>query len=329
MKKYRFQHIFIIVIVITLICGGCNNEYGQGGPSYEEKQKDLFISAIVNDINSDSLRKYVIWLQNMNTRFMLAGNHRQIAEKLMKKFIQLGYPETRLDSFNITTTYDGVIYNTWQFNVIATLRGVNYPDSISVIGAHYDDIIADGTGDPFLLVPGANDNASGVAATLEIARIIKKESFIPASTIHFVTFAAEELGLYGSYDYAQKANARQDNIIMMLNNDMIAFPASTSHINWCVNIIDYNNSGYLRSEAEELCGKHTFLWSINDNSLSGRSDSYPFYLNGFKPLFFIEKELGITYHTVDDLVTSLDFIYCREIAKISCAMLIDKNYIRQ
>ncbi|MCJ7820718.1 MAG: M20/M25/M40 family metallo-hydrolase, partial [Bacteroidales bacterium] len=125
---------------------------------------------------------------------MLADNHRQVAVSLKNKFIQLGYPNTKLDSFNITVTFIGIEYSTTQYNVIATLAGTTEPDSICVIGAHYDNRISSAAGDPFVFVPGANDNATGVAAALEIARVMKKKAFVPSSTIQFVAFGAEEFG---------------------------------------------------------------------------------------------------------------------------------------
>ena len=74
-----------------------------------------------------------------------------------------------------------------------------------------------------LFVPGANDNASGVAAALELARVMRKNNFSPRNTIEFIAFGAEELGLYGSKAYAAQANGSSKKIKMMLNNDMIAY----------------------------------------------------------------------------------------------------------
>ncbi len=265
-------------------------------------------------------------MQNLSTRFMLADNHRQVAVSLKNKFIRLGYPDTKLDSFNVTTTFNGIEYTTLQYNVIATLIGNTYPDSICVLGAHYDNRISPDAGDPFILVPGANDNATGVGATLEIARVIKKRSFIPSTTIQFIAFGAEEFGLLGSSDFSQKASAGGKKIRMMLNNDMIGIPSSSDPALWYVNIIDYENSHYLRSEAQRLCDKYSSVAYVNDNTSAKRSDSYPFFLNGFKPLFFIQNEPGNTYHTVSDLVNTINFKYYREIVKVSCALLIDRNY---
>ena len=306
-------------LLFILILSGCTK------PDREEI-KDQYISGLVNKINADSLLSYVTWMQNMSTRFMLADNHRQVAVSLKNKFIRLGYTDTKLDSFNITTTFNGVEYITTQFNVIAVLTGKTNPDSICILGAHYDDRISSDAGDPFVFVPGANDNATGVAATLEIARVMKERSFVPSSTIQFVAFGAEEFGLLGSLDFSQKASARGQKIKMMLNNDMIGIPSSSDPGMWNVNIIDYENSHYLRSEAQRLCETYSSVACINDNANAGRSDSYPFYLNGFMPLFFIQNEPGSTYHKESDLVTTINFEYCKEIAKISCALLADKNY---
>jgi hypothetical protein len=286
------------LIIIILIASGCTK------PDKEEI-KDQYISGFVNKINTDSLLNYVTRMQNMSTRFMLADNHRQVAVWLKNKFIQLGYADTKLDSFNITTTFMEIEYTTMQYNVIAALIGNTYPDSICVLGAHYDNRLSSTTGDPFVFVPGANDNATGVAATLEIARIMKERSFIPSSTIQFVAFGAEELGLFGSIHFSQKASARGEKIKMMLNNDMIGIPFQSDQGLWYVN---------------------SSVASINDNANAGKSDSYPFYRYGFKSLFFIQNALGSTYHTENDLVTTINLQYCREIAKISCALLVDKNY---
>ncbi len=320
MIKYSIIIKICSAILIILIVSGCTK------PDKEEI-KDEYISGLVNKINPDSLMSYVTWLQNMSTRFMLADNHRQVAVDIKNKFIRLGYPDTKLDSFNVTVTFNGLEYTTTQYNVIATLTGNTYPDSICVLGAHYDNRISSASGDPFVFVPGANDNATGVGATLEIARVLKKRSFIPSSTIQFVAFGAEEFGLFGGYDFSQKASARGENISMMLNNDMIGIPASSDPGMWYVNIIDYDNSHFLRSEAQRLCERYSSVGYVNDNSAAKRSDSYPFYLSGYKSLFFIQNTPGSTYHTESDLVTTINFQYYREIVKISCALLVDRNYI--
>ncbi len=321
MHSKRINYGLVFFLILSFINSGCEKELSK------EEIKDNFISHFVNKINADSLRSYVEFLQNMGTRFALANNHRQVAISIKNKFIQLGYPGTMLDSFYLNRTYNGTVYNTWQYNVIAKLEGASATDSICILGAHYDDIVKTGAGDPFVFAPGANDNASGVAATFEIARLMKQKSFNPAATIKFVAFGAEELGLYGSKDFASKSYTANEKIKMMLNNDMIAYQLSSLQSDWYVNIIHYAISQDLRDDARRICAKNTILKNTTDNTYSAQSDSYPFFLNGYKSIFFIQNNIDNTYHTANDLAAGLNFNFCREIVKISCAMLLEKNYM--
>jgi leucyl aminopeptidase len=235
----------------------------------------------------------------------------------------MGYSDTKIDSFQIIKTYNSVNYDQWQYNVIATLEGNLSSDSVSIMGGHYDNIL--GTGDPFTIVPGANDNASGVAAALEVARVMKKNNYIPENTIRFIAFGSEELGLIGSNAYAADVAASNAKIKFMLNNDMIAYEPDNDKANWSVDIMDYTNSEFLMTEAEQLCSKYTVLKYFNDNTHNKQSDSYPFFTNGYKALFFFAQKIDPNYHSLNDLASNCNFEYCREIVKISCAILVDKN----
>lgn len=285
---------------------------------------DQNVKVLVDNISADSLQKKVQWLENMGSRFGLNSNRKTVAKKIRDRFISYGYTDVRLDSFYVSLIpYWGQIhYNTWQYNVIAKLEGFSSPNSIYIIGAHYDSII--GNDGAYSTAPGANDNASGVAATLEIARILKQQGFTPKSTIEFVAFAAEEFGLYGSKDYALKASQKSQDIKLMLNNDMIAFWPQ-GNTNFSVNIIDYSNSTEDRRNAQQYCLLYTSLSTINNNRYQKYSDSYSFFLYNYKALFFTTNSNDPNYHTVNDLTSNCNFEVCKEITKINCAMLVDSN----
>jgi hypothetical protein len=105
-------------------------------------------------------------------------------------------------------------------NVIATLRGAQ-PESanrIYLVSGHIDSRCTDVL-DFTCDAPGADDDASGVAAVLELARVMSKHSF--DATIVFATFAGEEQGTFGSIHYAQGAKAAGQNIAGMWSNDII------------------------------------------------------------------------------------------------------------
>jgi Zn-dependent M28 family amino/carboxypeptidase len=103
-------------------------------------------------------------------------------------------------------------------NVVATLRGAVDPGRVHVVSGHYDSRatdVMDATSD----APGADDDASGVAVAMELARVMAKRR--PAATIVFAAVAGEEQGLYGSAYLAQQFKAAGTNVQAMFTNDII------------------------------------------------------------------------------------------------------------
>jgi len=102
-------------------------------------------------------------------------------------------------------------------NIEAEIPGTTQPHEIVVVGAHYDSIYGS---------PGANDNGTGVAAVLKIARLLKDEA--PKRTVRFVAFANEEPPFFktaamGSRVYARAAHDRGDTIVAMYSLETIGF----------------------------------------------------------------------------------------------------------
>lgn len=134
--------------------------------------------------------------------FWLVDRFRQIPglDVSLQRFDTLGYPAD---------------------NVVAVLPGTESPDDWYIVGAHYDSI----SQSPNIAAPGAEDNASGTAAVLEMARLFAAHP--PKSTIIFICFSGEEQGLFGSRFYAQELDIAGDagKVRGMLNMDMISFSA--------------------------------------------------------------------------------------------------------
>ncbi|HEY0245931.1 MAG TPA: M28 family peptidase [Mucilaginibacter sp.] len=104
-------------------------------------------------------------------------------------------------------------------NVLAILKGTDPTDTrIYMVSGHYDSRVND-VMDANSVEPGANDDASGTAVSLELARVMAKRSF-PA-TIIFMAVVGEEQGLDGSGNVAKRAKAEKWNIDAMLNNDIV------------------------------------------------------------------------------------------------------------
>lgn len=105
-------------------------------------------------------------------------------------------------------------------NVYAILRGSDAPNAsrIVLVTGHYDSRNSE-SNDATAASPGANDDGSGTAVSMECARVLSKHKF-PA-TIIFLTVAGEEQGLYGSAHFAKMAKAQGWNIEAALNNDIV------------------------------------------------------------------------------------------------------------
>ena len=108
--------------------------------------------------------------------------------------------------------------DTWIVNVVAIQRGSKYPNRYIIMSGDIDSRASSST-DGVTDAPGANDNASGMAGTLETARVLSKYKF--ESSIVYTGLSGEEQGLFGGMYLAEKAISENWNIVGVLNNDMI------------------------------------------------------------------------------------------------------------
>ena len=192
--------------------------------------RDPAIEAMVQEVSSDSLKSYISTMVAFGTRNTLSTQTsatRGIGAArnwVLGKFNQFAKTSGgRLTSFIDTTTLQPdkrrIDTATLLGNVVATLKGTDPNDKrIFVISGHLDNMrtsVLDRIGD----APGANDDASGVAAVLECARIMSKRNF-PA-TVVFVAVSGEEQGLLGAYFMANKARSENEQIEAVLNNDIM------------------------------------------------------------------------------------------------------------
>lgn len=193
-------------------------------------KKDPAIESMVAEVNADSLKSYVTKMVSFGTRNTLSTQtdpKRGIGAArvwVLQKFNEIARKSGgRLSAIIDTTTLqpDGrrVDVPLLLGNVVATLKGTDPADDrVFVISGHLDNMrssVMDRNGD----APGANDDASGVAAVIECARIMSQRSF-PA-TIVFVAVSGEEQGLLGAQFMAGKAKKDSVNIEAVLNNDIM------------------------------------------------------------------------------------------------------------
>jgi hypothetical protein len=269
---------------------------------------DSIIALAVSQINPDSIGYFIQKLQDFGTRYALAPNHHQVAEWIKNEFERLGNITAELDSF--------LVDSVWMFNVVATLQGRITPENYVIIGGHYD---SRSEINPMITAPGADDNASGTAAVLELARVISSMNYVPDVTIKFIAFDAEETYIIsGSSHYAQKAVEENMNIKIMINNDMISY--NEHNIEESKAKVYYGSLLQIKNLSEIYFQIFTLLTPVFSPETMG--DDTPFKWVGYKTLGFQEYNFNPYYHTPEETIDKLNMDYCAEIVKINCAVLL-------
>ena len=188
-------------------------------------------------------------------------------------------------------------------NVIATKAPTNKnkaTDGIIALGAHHDSVPG---------APGANDDASGTAMTLELARVLKD---LPTNTeLRFITFGAEELGLIGSrYYVSQLSEDEKNRFVGYFNMDMVG---SRDAGDLVINTADGNQnivSESAQASSARLNGEATPIVP------GGSSDHVSFYEGGIASASFIHRPLEPWYHTPEDTIDKISKEKLEDVAEI-------------
>jgi hypothetical protein len=281
---------------------------------------DPAIAAMVSAINADTLRATLQELQDWGSRFLMNDNKKEIAMTLVKKFQSYGYTDVKLDSFYLVIrNWSGYSDSSWQYNVVCTFPGSSAPEEVYVVGGHWDSICLP---DPVNDAPGVDDNGTAVAATLEIARIMKQFNYHPEATIRFTLFAAEELGLFGSRDAAAKARNAGTDVRYMLNLDMISNnPDNIAEVK-VYQYYGFEWAGFVAADAVE---RYTDLSAvIPQNFANSGSDSYPYWLEGFPSAYFEEIAFSPNWHKPTDKLSNCNVPYLKKVTGGALATLAEQ-----
>lgn len=181
-------------------------------------------------------------------------------------------------------------------NVLGVLPGSDPEASqqIVIIGAHYDHLGADPDGTVW---GGANDNASGVAAMLEIARQWKEQGYVPQRTVLFAAWDGEENGLWGSKYYVEHPRYPLTSTVGMLALDMVGGGLDTLYI---------DSGGMV---ADQSLASAAQLGIYAEGQSMGRSDHAPFVSAGVPATLYIWWDgtaPGVVYHVPEDNVHNIE-----------------------
>lgn len=268
------------------------------------------IDSLMALVSVDSVRAYIQRLQDFQTRYTCTDSFWVATQWIYDKFVSWGYEDVAFQEFS---TGWGCNYSR---NVIATKIGEIHPDRFLILGGHCDAVVYDG-GDPTEFAPGADDNGSGTAMAMEIARVLADTPF--KQSVRFITFGAEEQGLIGSWAYVMDALQRGEDIGLMINADMIGNVAD-SYMNFDINC---NEGGLAYGRVlEEIAEEYTYLIpEIYVGEFSG-SDHYPFDQSGFRTVYSAESDFSPNWHRQTDVIENIDVDYATEIVRSNLGMLL-------
>jgi len=262
--------------------------------------RDPEISRMVGEISAERIEQHVRKLVSFHTRHNLSSKNDPqkgigAAWNWIKSEMELsvassgGRLKVEFDDYTVGGQGQRITKPVALKNVIATLQGTDPGDDRKILISAHLDSRAQLDNDSTSYAPGADDDASGIAAILELVRIMSASKF--SATIVFMAVSGEEHGLYGARHMAARAKDENWNIIAMLNNDMIGNSSSSeTHLNDNMKVRVFSE-GVPAYESEEMAALRKYTSGEND----GRARQLARYI----------KE--ITERYIDQLTVTLVF----------------------
>lgn len=253
----------------------------------------------------------------LNTRYTFAGRIRDAEQFVYEYYQQLSIP---------------VQYANWTYgnysgrNVVAEVRGTTQPERVFIVGGHLDSI----SNVPYSSAPGADDNATGTAATMVLARLLR--DYQPAMTVRFVHFTAEEQGHWGSKVYAASLRQRGEQVAGYFDLDMIGWDGNGDRV------VEIHTAYGPKSNAlaDQYLERNTrygigLTFERKTGSASRFSDHSSFWDNDYASFLIIENFFNDTlasdrnpyYHNTGDLPSRVNFDYVARIARVTMAALVE------
>lgn len=268
-------------------------------------QTGPLLADLAAQVEIERLRADILALQNFKTRYASTPQCEAAGDFILNRFRQIGLTAVS-DPFIFESLYQSK-------NIVAVIPGKVAPERMVLACAHYDSTSTN----PLISAPGADDNASGTAAILELARILAKEQF--NFSIGLLCVSAEEWGLYGSAHYADRARRNGDKIIAVVNLDMIAYPGDQQRV---LDVIGNRQSEWLADLFIAVAQPHVGLRldKVINPSLTW-SDHSSFWDRGYAALCGIEDSVNPYYHRSSDTLDTLDLGFAAEAVQASLAVV--------
>lgn len=213
-----------------------------------------------------------------------------------------------------------VKFHNWSYakfksrNVVATLKGVDSnSDAVVIMSAHYDCTRGS---------MGADDDGSGIAALLTVADIVSRYSF--NNTIRFIAFSGEEVGTYGSFNYARECYANGDNIVAVFNVDMIGY-ADTTEGGRIIRFFQVERSAWMAEFASTVAEKYMDLIDLKVESVPNYrgADHQAFIDYGYDAVFIAHHDSYPWANSPEDTPDHINHTYQVKATKFLLASIAE------
>ena len=236
-----------------------------------------------------------VWAHRTSVAETLLPNLQDLQSQIDDNLAPASTSTGKTVSMTVTTGFDPARPT---MNVLGVIPGTDpsLKDQVVIVSAHYDHLGVGPTGETYY---GADDDASGTACMLEIARVMGSVglSVRPKRTILFAAWTAEEEGLIGSYYYVNNPKYPLENTVAVIQLDMVGVGTLG------LNVYEGNQFPDLYKivqDAGNVVGVPTYPTGV-----SSGTDSYPFYLAGVEAIFLQTTGPHFYYHTPQDTAATI------------------------
>jgi len=279
------------------------------------------IRKIADGVSSEYVLSYLTQLQGYGSRYARSPGMWNCTQWLHDCLLN----DSRMTSeFHNFSYVNGTGVTHWIRSVILTLPGLNTSsNAVYYLYNHVDSMLSFGqfTLDDLLYnaCPGADDDGSGVAATLEAARVLRRFDF--QDTIKFAFFNGEELGLLGAGYYMQLMKNQNENVQGGIDYDMIGYSQGNAQYEL---ELEYNAaSAWQNTHLYGVNTRYDVGLKLESVQVSGSipSDITRFYGLGYPSIFAIESTFSPVYHTKADRVEIMNVTMVQKCTKMAVAAL--------
>ncbi|MCC5920824.1 MAG: M20/M25/M40 family metallo-hydrolase [Cyclobacteriaceae bacterium] len=246
----------------------------------------------------------ILAADSLEGRGLGTKGHALAHEYLVGQFREIGL-STWFDNYTQDFAFKQSITWTAGKNIVGYVEGTDpkLKDEYIVIGGHYDHVGYEmGSDGKKVIYPGADDNASGTAMTIELARYFAKEENRTKRSIIFILFDAEESGLIGANHFVKESPVPIDQIQLMFSLDMVGMLETNKGL-------VLKGIGLLEGGADmasSLAANHDIKLKSISSNLERRTDTYPFGQAGI-PSAHVFTGLVSPYHKPEDKYDLLEY----------------------